>query len=183
MVSPLLVVAWECRECTTTNKGSPSGTCVNCRADNPHQYEILAGSAPAARMVDRYFDKVNRMINELVCLCLLCCHNWGRPLTFHAGHNTAFGVKKLVCQKKEKAGLCRNYTKNNLGASPAFRVPRFPIFVFFQSQSHVFYGMSSVPHVVVWQVFANIWGLCGEIKTRGQCRNQKKTWFPGHPKY
>ena len=56
MPSSLLVVAWECGDCTATNKGSAGGACVNCHTENPRQYEILAGSAPAATARTTYVD-------------------------------------------------------------------------------------------------------------------------------
>ncbi len=48
MPSPLCQIAWECGDCATTNRGREQLPCSYCRAENPHRYEILAGSAPAA---------------------------------------------------------------------------------------------------------------------------------------
>ena len=48
MHSPLRQVAWECGECATTNGGREQLPCLYCCAENPRQYEILLGSAPAA---------------------------------------------------------------------------------------------------------------------------------------
>jgi hypothetical protein len=48
MPSPLRQVAWECRDCATTNRGREQLPCSYCRAENPCRYEIPAGSAPAA---------------------------------------------------------------------------------------------------------------------------------------
>jgi hypothetical protein len=44
----LHIVAWECGECATINKGRADGLCINCHTENPCWCEILAGSAPAA---------------------------------------------------------------------------------------------------------------------------------------
>ncbi len=54
MPSLLRQITWECGDCTTTNRGREQLPCLYCRAENPHQYEILAGSAPAATAQTTY---------------------------------------------------------------------------------------------------------------------------------
>ena len=52
--SPLSQIAWECEDCTTTNQGREQLPCLYCCAENPHRYEILVGSAPAATAQTTY---------------------------------------------------------------------------------------------------------------------------------
>ncbi len=47
MPSLLDQVAWECRDCATTNRGWEQLPCSYCCSENPCRYDILSGSAPA----------------------------------------------------------------------------------------------------------------------------------------
>ena len=54
MPSSLCQVAWECGDCTTTNRGWEQLPCSYCHAEKPCRYKILLGSAPATTAQTTY---------------------------------------------------------------------------------------------------------------------------------